>query len=260
MMSFIRQLVIFMALFVFTVTGQATVRFLDTNLIVKEGDQFDLRLQRTGSISSELVVTVAIESDLSDDFIGDTQVARFNPTGSDTVAVTFTVRDDDEPEPDEVSILQITIVGRAAIAVDPSQTRVTILANGDAYGVFGFTEASPRRVIENTFTEVINIKIGRQRGLFGSIMVRYMINGSSLEADVGKDIAPSSGFVRFQPNERENYLQLQIRADDIPENAETFTVYLVDTSHMARIDQTRSSFTFIIQANDAPVGFRSQGP
>ncbi|XP_048257204.1 adhesion G-protein coupled receptor V1-like isoform X2 [Haliotis rufescens] len=257
MMSFIRQLVIFMALFVFTVTGQATVRFLDTNLIVKEGDQFDLRVQRTGSITSELVVIVAIESDLSDDFIGDTQVARFTPTGSDTVAVTFTVRDDDEAEADEVSILQITIVGRAAIAVDPSQTRVTILANDDAYGVFGFTEASPRQVIEKTFTEVINIKIGRQRGSFGSIMVSYMINGSSLEADVERDIAPRSGFVRFQPNERENNLQLQIRADDIPENAETFTVYLVDTSPMARIDQTRSSFTFIIQANDAPLGFRS---
>lgn len=41
------------------------------------------------------------------------------------------------------------------------------------------------------------------------------INGSSLEADVERDITPRSGFVRFLPNERENNLQLQIRADNV---------------------------------------------
>ncbi|XP_041376199.1 adhesion G-protein coupled receptor V1-like [Gigantopelta aegis] len=233
--------------------AQVEVSFVDTNQVVKEGDQFVVRLQAKGTLTAELVAIVSVQSDIGDDFIGDTQVAKFSPGDQGVANVTFTVRDDDIAEADELFTLYMVLAGNMAARVgEPSQSQVRILANDDAFGVFGFLGTSPVEVQEKTYTSIVELKIGRTKGTFGEVILNFVVNSSNSES-AEDDLFPGSGIVRFLPTETESILQLQIKADDIPENAEHFTVILTDSSPTATID--RSKIELIIQPNDAPIRF-----
>jgi hypothetical protein len=45
-------------------------------------------------------------------------------------------------------------------------------------------------------------------------------------AAAGADFEPARGLVQFEPEERTTVLEVEIRADDVPEDAETFDVRL----------------------------------
>ncbi|KAK3601211.1 hypothetical protein CHS0354_004411, partial [Potamilus streckersoni] len=82
----------------------------------------------------------------------------------------------------------------------------------------------------------------------------FQINSSNLDARPGDDIAPATGSVLFQPMETQNFLQLQIRDDQIPENDEEFSIILTGATQGARVET--GFFTVIILANDAPIRFQ----
>ena len=70
-------------------------------------------------------------------------MAKFSPGDLDMASVTFTVQDDDEAEADEFFNLYMVLAGNMAATVgEPSQARVKILANDDAFGVFSFIGVS----------------------------------------------------------------------------------------------------------------------
>ena len=82
-----------------------------------------------------------VDGDPGDDFIGDTQVATFTPTNRQA-SVTFTARDDDEPEDKERFTLKIHFISQGLYLGSPTSCTVYITANDDAYGVFGFIDVS----------------------------------------------------------------------------------------------------------------------
>ena len=57
-------------------------------------------------------------------------------------SVTFTVRDDDLPEQDEMSELKLLITNGHGITGNPDQAVVIITANDDAYGIFSLATVS----------------------------------------------------------------------------------------------------------------------
>ena len=78
---------------------------------------------------------------MGDDFIGDTQVATFTPS-SGVAYVTFTVRDDDEPENKELFDLRLILINSGMYLGSPNSVSVIVEASDDAYGVFGFVDVS----------------------------------------------------------------------------------------------------------------------
>ncbi|XP_055956200.1 adhesion G-protein coupled receptor V1 [Patella vulgata] len=207
--------------------AQVTVQLLDTTHSVQEGEQFTIRISKTGAITEDLVVVVSIDGDVSQDFVGDTQVGTFTPD-TDLVSVTFTVRDDDLAENLETFFFHLTVVGNKA-------------------------QSSPVIVIESVISTVFDIKVGRDKGTFGRISLTYEVSGTSKSAVAGQDVAPTTGQITFSEGERENVLQLQVSADNIPENSERFIVRLTSATDGASI--SRGEIEVIVMANDAPIQF-----
>jgi len=59
--------------------------------------------------------------------------------------VLFTVADDDIPEPDESFVVYLTVPNGDGEAGTPDRTVLTILANDDSFGIFGFVQVGVRR-------------------------------------------------------------------------------------------------------------------
>ena len=71
------------------------------------------------------------------------QTAVFAPgVGADTRSVIFTVRDDNVPERDEPFRLTLHVSNGDGVVGRPAAGVVTIVANDDAFGVFGFPQVS----------------------------------------------------------------------------------------------------------------------
>ncbi|KAJ8304142.1 hypothetical protein KUTeg_017725 [Tegillarca granosa] len=222
--------------------SQVTVQFVDTAVLVDEGQQFSLRVKKSGTVTntihfvveviegtinvlsfstfSALIIVFFLQVDRNDDFIGNSQVGSFYPGGPEVSSVTFTVLDDTLPEVEETFTFSLDVKTSGVIKGSENIAIVTIRANDDAYGVFGFVD----------------------------------VNSSNPDAVPGVDISPANGTIQFQTGETINYLQLQIRSDNIPENNEEFTITLTGAEKGARVESTE--VLLIIQANDAPIRFQ----
>ncbi len=77
------------------------------------------------------------------DFIGVSQPVVF-PAGlqNEQRSVTFTVRDDNLPEEEEIFQLKILVVNGHGTGGNPDTALVVVNANDDAYGVFSFASVS----------------------------------------------------------------------------------------------------------------------
>ncbi|XP_061172919.1 adhesion G-protein coupled receptor V1-like [Saccostrea echinata] len=234
--------------------GQLFVSLLDTAVMVNEGDQFELRVQKSGPITQVIIVAVSCPNDTSNDFVGSSQVGSFYPGGPDIISVTFTVNDDSDPETEETFIFELTVISVGITVGTQRVAAVTIAANDDAYGVFSFLDTSPVLVTEDTITSVVSLRVGREKGTFGQVTVTYLVNSSDSAAVPGVDITPRTGVILFQGGDTQTYLQLQIRADSIPENNEEFRVTMTSATQGARVTDTE--LILIIQANDAPIRFQ----
>ena len=71
------------------------------------------------------------------DFIGVSQPTVFPPGLTDELrSVTFTVRDDDLPEQDELFELRLLITNGHGVTGNLDQANVIVTANDDAHGIF----------------------------------------------------------------------------------------------------------------------------
>ncbi|XP_060082724.1 adhesion G-protein coupled receptor V1-like [Ylistrum balloti] len=239
------------------VISQTTVSLLDTAMMVQEGQQFAIRVKKTGDFASTFYVIVAVSSPLDTDldFIGSSHVGSFNPLGPDTISVVFTVNNDTVPEVEETFTLQLSVVNSGVTVVEPSKAAITIAANDDAYGAFSFLDVSPVLVTEDIsdMTEIY-LGVGRSQGSHGQITVSYSVDSSDINAQAGQDIIPRSGTILFQDGEIKKYIVLSIMPDNFPENDETFQVNFTGASQNARVSTTPQ--TVIIMANDAPIRFK----
>ncbi|OWF54008.1 G-protein coupled receptor 98 [Mizuhopecten yessoensis] len=239
------------------ISSQTSVSLLDTAMMVQEGQQFAIRVNRSGDFESTFYVIVAVSSppDTDLDFIGSSHVGSFSPGGPNIISVIFTVNNDTIPEVEETFTLQLSVVNPGVTVQQPSKAAITIAANDDAYGAFSFLDQSPILVTEDiSGTTDVYLGVIRSRGSHGEIIVSFSINSSDVNAQPGQDIIPRSGTISFKDGETKKYIKLEILADDFPENDEAFEVKFTKASQDARVSTTPQ--TVIIMANDAPIRFK----
>lgn len=98
-------------------------------------------MNNTFSTFSTLInVLYLLQVERNADFIGNSQVGSFYPGGPDTSSVTFTVLDDTIPEIEETFTFSLDVKTSGVIKGSENIAVVTIRANDDAYGVFGFVD------------------------------------------------------------------------------------------------------------------------
>ncbi|KAL8615954.1 hypothetical protein ACOMHN_034630 [Nucella lapillus] len=205
-------MVVVMAMAVGSASGQQ-VKFLDKEFHVKEGEQLSPRILYIGTITEEVRVIVEVVGDTGDDFIGDTQVATFTPS-STQASVTFTVRDDDEPENKEQFTLKIIFISQGLSLAEPVSATVWVEASDDAFGVFSFLGPSPMVVKETQYTSAVSLRIQRTVSFYETVQITYQVKSLSGEAgNIPSDISPITGQVMFAPAEKEAILQLNIMDD-----------------------------------------------
>ncbi len=62
--------------------------------------------------------------------------------GREVQSLTFTVQDDDLPEEDEEFQFNLIITNGHGMLGDPDRTKVTVVANDNAYGIFSLATVS----------------------------------------------------------------------------------------------------------------------
>ncbi|XP_070543508.1 adhesion G-protein coupled receptor V1-like isoform X2 [Ptychodera flava] len=238
----------------------ATISFVNPVLEVNEGpgyQQVEVQVQKQGATTEQVSAVLSLLfTNGPQDFIGTSWVVTFQAGPEDAVdTATITVEDDDIPEPDEMFILQLSILNSLQATLgDPSQLQLTIKANDDAFGVISFASLTPIVVDEGPdVNTVVPVMLRRDRGSFNDIVVSYeVINGPN---PAEEDILPIIGAVTI-PSDTSTYIfHLQIIAEEVPENDETFTIHLTQVSGGATIDESGSSVQLTIRANDSPLRF-----
>jgi hypothetical protein len=80
------------------------------------------------------------------DFEGSSHAKVFKKGAqNEEVSLIFTTKDDTIPEKNETFILELLVIkgpSGSAMVGDPSKATVTILANDNAFGIFGFADVS----------------------------------------------------------------------------------------------------------------------
>lgn len=217
-----------------------------TDFVVHRPGQFTILVTKTGQAQLTVIVVIEIVNatiDQHSDFVGTSQSIAF-PAGVEDLmtSATFTVTDDGRPEPDYTYTIQMRVASGDAVISQLRMATVTIVANNNPFGVFGFQiPASPISVVEPlSGGSNLSLVIERRRGTSGAVSVTYKIYGNQTSAISGLDVTPASGSVLFQAGQSRDTIDLQIISDQIPENDETFTVELMTAEGGYSIDPTNN--------------------
>ncbi|KAH9498631.1 Adhesion G-protein coupled receptor V1 [Bulinus truncatus] len=234
------------------------ISLTDAAITVAEGDYFNVRITIFGSSPTPFNIIVEVENDLDGDFVGNTQVATVAARATGATAVVFSAKVDGIPEDDELFYFYLYVLDPDILVSSPRRLAVTIKANDDAFGVFSIAQKSPLLAQEYLYTTVAKIRVARTVSYFRKVLVNFMVNSSSATAVVQGDVAPASGVIVFQPQQKEGFIEIQINADDIPEAQESFFVIITsayEEASQAGVRLNSTTLELIIAANDAPIRF-----
>ncbi|XP_014663002.1 PREDICTED: G-protein coupled receptor 98-like [Priapulus caudatus] len=182
------------------------------------------------------------------------------PAGVYERAISVVVRDDEEPENDEIFYIELFGAEGDVVAYTPkANATVMILANDDANGVFRFV---PPLIITATEGETLKFGIQRFAGNFGAAQLWWHIveNGTNNEIPRETDFRPVSGFVRFLDQEVEKHFSVDVLADGTPEHDEYFDVKLHNVTgygpsgQEGRLADEHLRVTVKVFGNDDPYG------
>ncbi|XP_038661208.1 adhesion G-protein coupled receptor V1 isoform X3 [Scyliorhinus canicula] len=219
---------------------------------VNEGVAFELKIIRYRGALLKQFLRYVVEPKKSFEFYGNTGVLEFDP-GEREIAITLLARQDDVPELDEhySAILSSHSIPPSTLGA-ATQINITVLKNDDPHGVIQF--------ITQKFTETINESKGdtlytatfpviRDRGTFGDVSVFWIV-----DPIFTNDVYPVQGVVNFTNAESSKNITLQSLPDAIPEEIETFTVILWNTTGGAKLGSVLNA-TLLITKNDDPIYF-----
>nr|XP_006812422.1 PREDICTED: G protein coupled receptor 98-like protein isoform X1 [Saccoglossus kowalevskii] len=241
------------------------VSFVDTILEVEElpDQQVAIKVLQSGYTVDSVTAVISILYQIGpDDFMSSTGswAVTFPPNIlNPVVTATITILDDDIPETDELFILQLSIVTPSdqtplAQVGTPAQAQLTIKANDDAFGIIQFASLTPIVVNEAVDSNTnVHVMVRRNRGLHGNVTVYYeVINGPNPAED---DITPSQGTVTITDQNDVSLFTLEIIAEEVPENDETFVIRLSSVTGGATINDQADSIQLTVLANDSPIRF-----
>uniref|UniRef100_A0A669EYL3 Adhesion G-protein coupled receptor V1 n=1 Tax=Oreochromis niloticus TaxID=8128 RepID=A0A669EYL3_ORENI len=173
----------------------------------------------------------------------------------------FNISDDNVPELAEsfhLVLLEDTIRGDAVL-VSPNSVQVTIEPNDKPHGVLSISSSTLVRPISinedltQRFDGIVIVRIG---GSYGEVSANWSISrNSSDRSPVSDDLRPEVGQVRFAAGDKTAIIQINIVADDQPEEAEAFIFKLLPSTVTgnAEVDEP-IEMVFYIQDSDDVYG------
>uniref|UniRef100_G1KP04 Adhesion G-protein coupled receptor V1 n=1 Tax=Anolis carolinensis TaxID=28377 RepID=G1KP04_ANOCA len=191
--------------------------------------------------------------------------------GEEFANLTVTILPDDYPELDEkfgISLLKAVLVNISTnlenqpVIGQPNTSTVTILMNGDAFGVFVITSISPNTTEDGLYVEVqewpqntVQLMIHRTEGSLGQVIVEWSIAGGTATPDV--DFIGDGEILNFAEGETKKLITLTILDDLEPEDDESILISLTYTEGGSRILPGSDTVTVVILANDNVAGIIS---
>ncbi|XP_041926588.1 adhesion G-protein coupled receptor V1 [Alosa sapidissima] len=170
------------------------------------------------------------------DFIPSFGELQFHP-GVQQLEIAVNIINDDLPEDMERFNIKLKNPKGGAEIGFGGQVSLSISSNDDAHGIIGFTKDSLFREVEELKKDTpLVLKLERNRGTFGSLIVYWRINGSL------DDIFPTSGMLTFLENQALADIVLTVLADNIPEPAEKVIVILTDVTTVGLVDVSRGAY------------------
>uniref|UniRef100_A0A668RW45 Adhesion G-protein coupled receptor V1 n=1 Tax=Oreochromis aureus TaxID=47969 RepID=A0A668RW45_OREAU len=173
----------------------------------------------------------------------------------------FNISDDNVPELAEsfhLVLLEDTIRGDAVL-VSPNSVQVTIEPNDKPHGVLSISSSTlvwPISINEDLTQRFDGIVIVRIGGSYGEVSANWSISrNSSDRSPVSDDLRPEVGQVRFAAGDKTAIIQINIVADDQPEEAEAFIFKLLPSTVTgnAEVDEP-IEMVFYIQDSDDVYG------
>ncbi|KAH9498632.1 Adhesion G-protein coupled receptor V1 [Bulinus truncatus] len=167
-------------------------------------------------------------------------------SGQSVATITLTVRDDQEPELDEVTYITLTQIVNAGTTV-PNKgaklgvnivAKLTVLANDSPYGVIAWEKSLVTVNEPEKSDTTVQLGIVREQGLNLTIRVYYVTSIASQlspleQATPGEDFVMTQGYVEMRNGTFRAVVPVVIKADDVPEGPETFLVNLTSVSLQA---------------------------
>ncbi|XP_029296357.1 LOW QUALITY PROTEIN: adhesion G-protein coupled receptor V1 [Cottoperca gobio] len=176
----------------------------------------------------------------------------------------FKISDDVMPEIAEsfhLVLLEETIRGDAVLA-SPNAVLVTIEPNDKPHGVLSINSSAviqPSAINEDLTQRFEGIIIVRNGGSYGAVSANWSISrNSSDHSPVLDDLRPAAGTVRFAAGQVTAVIPIDIVADDLPEEAEAFTLKLLPNTVTgeAEVDEPMEMVFYIQDSDDVYGLFR----
>ncbi|XP_060617754.2 adhesion G-protein coupled receptor V1 isoform X2 [Anolis sagrei] len=191
--------------------------------------------------------------------------------GEEFANLTVTILPDDCPELDEkfgISLLKAVLMNISTnlenqpVIGQPNTSTVTILMNGDAFGVFVITSISPNTTEDGLYVEVqewpqntVQLMIHRTEGSLGQVIVEWSIAGGTATPNL--DFIGDGEILNFAEGETTKLITLTILDDLEPEDDESIVISLTYTEGGSRILPGSDTVTVVILANDNVAGIIS---
>ncbi|XP_048383057.2 adhesion G-protein coupled receptor V1 isoform X4 [Stegostoma tigrinum] len=219
---------------------------------VNEGVAFELKIVRYRGALLKQFLRYVVQPKTSFEFYGNTGVLEFDP-GEREIVITLLAREDDIPELDEQysAILNSHSFPPSKLGT-ATQINITVLKNDDPHGVIQFTTQEFTETIKESKGDTVytaSFPIIRDRGTFGNVSVFWNVDPAFTN-----DVYPVQGVVNFNSAESSKNITLQSLPDAIPEEIETFTIFLYNTTGGARLGSVLNA-TLLINKNDDPIYF-----
>ncbi|XP_038076858.1 adhesion G-protein coupled receptor V1-like isoform X2 [Patiria miniata] len=211
-------------------------------------------LRRGGSLVTRSVRYFAAgDSMTSPEFYGLPQVVTFNP-GETEKNISFVAAPDSIPELNEMFQLTLATFGNPPSDLgDLTTIQVTVLENDDPHGVFTFPEdPTIRHIDESKGTDIYSARfpVLRDAGVFGQANVSWAV----ITTGAALDISPLSGVLTYGDGISLQEIEITARADEIPENPETFQLTLTNPAGASRLGSVTTA-TLNINKNDDAIFF-----
>ncbi|XP_051028356.1 adhesion G-protein coupled receptor V1 [Acomys russatus] len=219
---------------------------------IKEGDAVELRIFRSRGSLVKQFLRYHVEPRESSEFYGNTGVLEFMP-GEREAVVTLLTRLDGTPELDENYWVVLSSHGeRESKLGGATVVNITILKNDDPHGIIEFVpDALTASIKESKGEDVYSAIYGvvRTRGNFGDVRVSWVVS-----PDFTQDVFPVRGTVSFGDQESLKNITVYSLVDEIPEETEEFTIFLLNATGGAQTGN-RTTASLKILRNDDPIYF-----
>lgn len=160
-----------------------------------------------------------------------------------------TLKNDNVPEVAENFTIHLSNGSQNVFIVPPGIAVVTISPNDDHHGVLSFS-SFPRKISEDDSSSMGTFVVNRSAGTFGDATVSWQIRSDSV-ADLSSVFAQTSGTLSFSPGDFLKSLNVTVKRDSLPEEAQEYYVQLSSVTGGARLDNTLAGYKAVFYVTDS---------